>query len=115
MLYFERVFAGTELFVEGSFEEEAKEGVGVGGEEGGLGVCEFGHDCKGGPEEELGMVKLCQSEREKWLTGEEDIDIVANDRRIELNGRIDKGVGLDIFGGGLIVTVCDKGNLSEVV
>ena len=46
---------------------------------------------------------------------EEEIDIVANDRSIELNGRIDKGVGLDIFGGGSTVIACDRGNLSEVV
>lgn len=48
-------------------------------------------------------------------SGDEEIDIVANDRSIELNGRIDKGVGLDIFGGGSTVIACDRGNLSEVV
>lgn len=43
MLYFGCVFAGAELPVEGSFEEVSQEGVRVGGEDRGLGVCELGH------------------------------------------------------------------------
>ncbi len=61
------------------------------------------------------MVRLSHLGSEECLTGDEEIDIVANDRSIELNGRIDKGVGLDIFGGGSTVIACDRGNLSEVV
>lgn len=45
MFDFEGVFAGAELPVEGSFEEVSQEEVGVGGEEGGCGVCESGHYC----------------------------------------------------------------------
>lgn len=48
-------------------------------------------------------------------SGEEEIDIVASDLRIELNGSIDKGVGLAILGGDLTAIACGKGNLSELV
>ena len=46
MLYFCCVLAGAELSVEGSLEEVPQEGVRVGGEEGRLGVGEFGHYCQ---------------------------------------------------------------------
>jgi hypothetical protein len=38
------------------------------------------------------------------LTGEEDIEVVANDRKTELRGRIDSGGRLGIVVGGLETT-----------
>jgi len=51
--YFTCVFAGTELAVEGLFEEEAEKGVRVGIEEWGLRVCQGGHYGEGGSQEKL--------------------------------------------------------------
>jgi hypothetical protein len=49
------------------------------------------------------------------LTGEEEIVIVASDLNIELKGRIDRGVGLSIFGGDLSAIGCAAGYVSEDV
>lgn len=54
MADFVGVLAGAELGVEGGFQELTEEGVLVRVEKGGLRVCEDGHDCKRGGEEDFG-------------------------------------------------------------
>jgi hypothetical protein len=89
------------LLVKGSFEEEAEERVLVRREDRGLGVCECGHYCEGGAEKDLEIISLnSRGIDAALLTGEEEIEVIANDLIIALRGRIERGADFGIVEGG---------------
>jgi hypothetical protein len=75
-------------------------------------VCEAGHDGKRWAEEDLKKVRFAPIENEIRLTGTEDIEVIASDRRTEPRGRIERGGSLDIVGGFGGVAGCDTGYFS---
>lgn len=70
-------------------------------------MCKAGHYGKRWAEEDLKEVRCAPYKDEVRLTGTEDIEVMASDRRTELRGRIERGGSFGTDGGFGGVAGCD--------